>query len=144
MRYRCVPTQPGGIGAGAMRLYPAMFSTKERSNSMPQQDSCGDADEIQIRSSVPGTQRTWEGPGTFSMTDVDVRDQKVPGGSTLPLQILVSSGTNSGNNTGGQSLSLTPAPVHIPGLAALVKDGLMTLIGRLSAPAPITVQPPMC
>ena len=49
---------------------------------------------------MPGTQRTWEGTGTFSMTDVDVRDQRVPGGSTLPLQILVNSGTNSGNNTG--------------------------------------------
>jgi hypothetical protein len=34
------------------------------------------------------------------MTDVDVRDQSVPGGATLPLQILVNSGTNSLNNTG--------------------------------------------
>jgi hypothetical protein len=61
---------------------------------------CGDDDEIQIRSSVPGLQRTWEGTGTFSMVDVDVQDQRVPGGVTPPLQILVSSGTNSGNNTG--------------------------------------------
>ncbi len=62
--------------------------------------SCPDPDDIQIRSSEFGTQRTWEGTGTFSMTDVDVRDQRVPGGVTLPLQILVNSGTNSGNNTG--------------------------------------------
>jgi hypothetical protein len=34
------------------------------------------------------------------MTDVDVQDQKVPGPPILPLQILVNSGTNTGNNTG--------------------------------------------
>jgi len=61
---------------------------------------CGDADEIQIRSSVTGTQRTWQGTGTFSMTDVDVQDQRVAGSPTLPLQILVNSGTDSTNNTG--------------------------------------------
>jgi CSLREA domain-containing protein len=62
--------------------------------------SCPDDDEILIRSADSPTQHTWEGTGTFSMTDVDVQDQKVPGGATLPLQILVNSGTNSGNNTG--------------------------------------------
>jgi CSLREA domain-containing protein len=67
---------------------------------------CGGADSIQIRSSVSGTQRTWSSPapgtGTFSMTDVDVQDQKVPGGlGTFPVQIVVNSGTGSAaNNTG--------------------------------------------
>ncbi|HEY5838171.1 MAG TPA: cadherin-like domain-containing protein, partial [Pyrinomonadaceae bacterium] len=55
---------------------------------------CGQSDDILIRSSASGTQRTWKGTGTFSMTDVDVQDQKVPGGSTLPLAILVASGTD--------------------------------------------------
>lgn len=62
--------------------------------------SCNDADDILIRSSVNNTQRTWSGTGTFSMTDVDVKDQRVPGLPNPPLAILVNSGTNSTNNTG--------------------------------------------
>jgi hypothetical protein len=53
---------------------------------------CGDTDDILIRSSVNGTQRSWSGGGTFSMKDVDVKDQA---GTAL---IGVNSGTNSGNN----------------------------------------------
>src|SRR5205807_6350810 len=55
--------------------------------------------DIQIRSNNT-TQRTWSGSGTFSMTDVDVDYQKVPGAPTLPLQIIVNSGTDGGHNTG--------------------------------------------
>jgi len=68
---------------------------------------CGDApnnDDILIRSSDSGsptpTQRIWSGTGTFSMTDVNVKDQKVPGLPNPPLSILVNSGTNAGNNNG--------------------------------------------
>jgi CSLREA domain-containing protein len=71
--------------------------------------SCPDPDDIQIRSSEFGTQRTWEGTGTFSMTDVDVRDQKVPGGVALPLQILVNSGTGVAQNNTGWTFLNTPA-----------------------------------
>ncbi len=53
-------------------------------------------DGILIRSSVGGTQRNWQGSGTFNMTDVDVQDQTAIGGT--PANILVTSGTNSGNN----------------------------------------------
>jgi CSLREA domain-containing protein len=53
---------------------------------------CGDADSILIRSSVAGTQRAWSGAGTFTLTDVDVKDQA--GTAT----IAVRSGTDSGNN----------------------------------------------
>ncbi|PYS23626.1 MAG: hypothetical protein DMF72_08740 [Acidobacteria bacterium] len=70
---------------------------------------CGDTpnnDDILIRSSDSGnptpTRRTWSGTGTFSMTDVDVKDQKMPGGLTPPIFILVNSGADSGNNTGWQ------------------------------------------
>ncbi|MDD2943020.1 MAG: hypothetical protein PHC51_08660, partial [bacterium] len=56
----------------------------------------GDADDIQIRSTVPGTRRNWQGSGTFSMTDIDVQDQSVLGGT--PSNISVTNGTNSGNN----------------------------------------------
>jgi len=53
---------------------------------------CGTADSILIRSSVNGTQRSWSGTGTFSMNDVDVKDQA---GTAI---ITVFSGTNTGNN----------------------------------------------
>ncbi|MDD2942629.1 MAG: hypothetical protein PHC51_06650 [bacterium] len=56
----------------------------------------GDVDSIQIRSTIPGTQRNWQGAGTFTMVDVDASDQTAIGGS--PAFINVSSGTDSGNN----------------------------------------------
>jgi hypothetical protein len=56
--------------------------------------------DIQIRSDNT-TQRTWTGTGTFSFTDVDVDYQKVPGGLTLPLQILVNSGTDVNSTNAG-------------------------------------------
>ncbi len=56
----------------------------------------GSADDILIRSSVNGVQRNWQGAGTFSMTDVNVKDQTALGGT--PANITVSSGTNAGNN----------------------------------------------
>ena len=55
-------------------------------------NTCGDNDDILIRSSSSPTQQLWTGLGTFSMTDVDVKDQA---GTAL---IAVTSGTNSGNN----------------------------------------------
>lgn len=58
--------------------------------------TCGDADSILIRSSdsasITPTQRSWSGGGTFSLVDVDVKDQ---GGAAI---IAVHSGTNSGGN----------------------------------------------
>jgi CSLREA domain-containing protein len=72
---------------------------------------CGDSDDVLIRSSVPGTQRTWSGAGTFSMTDVDVQDQKVPGLLALPLQIIVNDGTGAAaNNTGWNFTSSCTGP----------------------------------
>ena len=62
--------------------------------------ACGQPDDILVRSSVTGIQRTWAGPGTFSMTDVNVRDQRVPGGLSLPTEIDVNSGTDATNNNG--------------------------------------------
>jgi CSLREA domain-containing protein len=68
-------------------------------------NGCPDADDILIRSSdisgvVGTTQRTWSGTGTFSMTDVDVDYQKVPGGLTLPLQIIANDSTDGTHNSG--------------------------------------------
>jgi Calx-beta domain/Right handed beta helix region/Domain of unknown function (DUF4214) len=53
---------------------------------------CPQSDDILIRSSVNGTQRAWSGLGTYSLTDVDVKDQA---GTAI---ISVRSGANSGNN----------------------------------------------
>ncbi|MEE8130721.1 MAG: hypothetical protein V3T48_10550, partial [Vicinamibacterales bacterium] len=56
------------------------------------EDNCGDPDVVLVRSSVAGTQRSWSGAGSFSMVDVDVKDQA---GSA---SITVEKGTDSGNN----------------------------------------------
>jgi len=63
--------------------------------------ACGDLDDIAITSSN-SSQRTWSGTGTFSMTDVAVDHQKVPGLLNPPLFVLVNSGKDNGNNTGWQ------------------------------------------
>jgi hypothetical protein len=71
--------------------------------------TCGDADTIAIRSSVPGVQRAWSGSGSFQLADVDVQSQA----GTAAIQVL--SGTNSGNvganwtfaNCGGVPLTFT-------------------------------------
>lgn len=57
----------------------------------------GDADSIQIRSTSNGTQRNWQGAGTFTMIDVDVEDQEATGGT--PATILAQNSTDTGNNT---------------------------------------------
>ena len=65
--------------------------------------ACGDADTILIRSSAAGAQRAWTGAGTFSLADVDVRDQ---GGTAA---IAVRSGTDSGNNSSNWTFTVCPA-----------------------------------
>ena len=57
----------------------------------------GDADAILLRSSSSPTQRTLSGSGTFTFTDIDIQDMAV---GVTPGNINVTSGTNSGNNTG--------------------------------------------
>jgi CSLREA domain-containing protein len=65
--------------------------------------ACGDADSILIRSSAAGAQRAWTGVGTFTLADVDVRDQ------TGTASIAVRSGTNSGNNGANWTFTVCPA-----------------------------------
>ncbi len=81
---------------------------------------CG-ADTISIRSSVAGTQRSWNGTGAFLMVDTDVKDQ-----AGTPM-ITVYSGTNSGNNGAnwvfnGSCLQPTAAHVSVSG-RVLTADG---------------------
>ena len=59
-------------------------------------DSSDNGDGITIVSSVDGTRRNWQGAGTFTMTDVQVKDQKCIGGT--PNRMAVTSGTDNGNN----------------------------------------------
>jgi CSLREA domain-containing protein len=65
--------------------------------------ACGDADAILIRSSVAGLKRAWTGGGSFSLSDVDVRDQ----GGSAPVSVL--SGTDSGNNGANWTFTVCPA-----------------------------------
>jgi uncharacterized repeat protein (TIGR01451 family)/CSLREA domain-containing protein len=58
------------------------------------------SDDIAITSSSNGVARTWSGTGTFSMTDVDVKDQTAGTGlPPVPSVIIVNSGTDSLGNT---------------------------------------------
>lgn len=58
----------------------------------------GQADQIQLRSTSPGTRRTWRttGTGRFVLVDVDIHDQEADGAS--PPTISAISSTDSGNN----------------------------------------------
>lgn len=55
--------------------------------------SCGDNDDVIIRSTQDGSARAWNGSGTFKIYDVDVKDQS----ASSPISVY--SSTNSGNNT---------------------------------------------
>jgi len=66
-------------------------------------------DFIQIRSSVALTQRTWSGAGTYTMQDVDVKDQIKSG-----TAIIASSSTDSGNNTNWTINTNCNAPTAVP------------------------------
>jgi CSLREA domain-containing protein len=65
--------------------------------------ACGDADSILLRSSAAGVQPSWSGAGTFSLADVDVRDQA----GTAPVAVL--SGSDSGNNGANWTFTVCPA-----------------------------------
>lgn len=83
-------------------------------------------DSILIRSSSSGTQRNWQGSGTFTMTDVDVRDQTVIGGT--PALISVSSGTDSGNNVNWFFGAGVLSSVNVePALLAVGAEGDVTV-----------------
>ena len=88
------------LGVGDLTLGAGGVSNSGTVNYNGGGTPCADADSILIRSSAAGTQRTWSGPGTFSFTDVDARDQKVPGGLNPPAAIIANSSTDSGNNAG--------------------------------------------
>ena len=69
--------------------------------------TCGQSDYVQIRSSSTGVQRLWSGAGTFTMQDVDVKDQA---GSAA---ITVYSGTNSLNNGANWTFSGAACPTTL-------------------------------
>jgi len=93
------------FGTGNLTLGSGGVSNAGTININGAGGSCGDAD-ILIRSSSAGTQRTWSGAGTFTITDADVQDQRTPV-APPPVAIFVTSGLNSGNNTGWVFLGCT-------------------------------------
>ena len=68
-------------------------------------------DEVLIRSSVTGTQRSWEGTGTFQLYDINVADQA--GSAILTAQGSTNSGNNGSNWTFSDSC---PASQQTPSL----------------------------
>lgn len=56
--------------------------------------NCGDSDTILIRSTVSQTARVWAGQGSFTLIDVDIKDQ-----SRNSMGISAQNSTDSGNNT---------------------------------------------
>jgi hypothetical protein len=100
------------LGTGDLTVGPGGVANAGTINFNGNGASCGDADDILIRSSLPGTQRTWSGAGTFSFADVDVQDQRTPV-VPPPVAIVVSSGTNSGNNTGWSFAGVCTAGTYV-------------------------------
>lgn len=82
--------------------------------------TCGAGNVITLRSSSPGTQRPWDGAGTYSMTNVDVKDQ---GGTSA---INVTGGFSTGNNASNWVFSSqcpTAASVTVSGRVLADLDG---------------------
>jgi peptidase C25-like protein len=97
------------LGTGDLTLGGDLTNNSGTVNFNGNGATCGDADDILIRSSVGGTQRSWSGSGTkvFDLVDVDVQDQA---GST---PIIVVSGTDSGNNGANWTFRASCAPTAI-------------------------------
>ena len=83
---------------------------------------CGGTDDILIRSSVAATQRAWSGTGTFTLKDVDVKDQ------AGTAAITAYNSTNTGNNGANWTFAAGCPP---PALDTDVR----TVYGTSTAPA---------
>lgn len=70
--------------------------------------TCGGADDILIRSSSTGVQRSWNGTGSFTLQDVDVRD--MAGSASITLY----SSTSTANNGANWTFSGAGCPVRPP------------------------------
>jgi len=78
---------------------------------------CPEADTILIRSSTPGSQRTWSGAGQFRLVDVDMQDMS----ASTPLTAY--SSRNTGNNTNWTFDSSCPLELDLSPLAANLYRG---------------------
>jgi hypothetical protein len=94
--------------------------------------ACGDTTKILLRSSVPGTQRAWSGGGTFSLVDVDVKDQA---GSA---SIAATGGVNSGNNGVNWNFPACAAPDVSVAVSpsSVAEDGATNLVYTFTRTAP--------
>ena len=78
--------------------------------------ACPETDNSLIRSTVPGTQRSWSGAGTFTLEDVDVQDQA---GSAA---ITALSSTDSLNNGANWTITSSCAIITTPTTTAVVSS----------------------
>lgn len=98
-----------GMGTGGSLILGVNVTNNGTVSLNSNGPSCGDADSIQLRSSVGGVQRTWSGSGKFVIADVDVRDQ---GGSAT---IVANSSTSiSGNGANWTFNNNCPPTVTAP------------------------------
>ena len=85
--------------------------------------SCGSATEIQILSTVNGTQRSWTGSGTFNLVDLNVKDQA--GTATLTAYGSTNSGNNGANWTINGGCVGAPTAVRLRDFrAAVYREGV--------------------
>jgi hypothetical protein len=139
------------LGTGDLTVGPGGVTNAGLINYNSNGNACGETKDILIQSSVSGSQRAWTGSGTFTLSDVDVKDQ---GGSAI---ITPRNGTNSGNNgvnwlfigCAGGSYTWTPVVTGDWQIAAnwtpvrtLPDPGDLLTINGTNTPSPIITNVP--
>ncbi len=99
------------VGAYALTIGPGGVSNAGTIALDGGAAGCGSADDSLIRSTVGETQRSWSGAGTFSLQDVDVRDQA--GSASIVALSSTSSGNNGANWTISAGCALAPSTTTV-------------------------------
>lgn len=87
---------------------------------------CGGGDNALIRSSSNGVQRSWNGAGTFTLYDIDVRD--MAGSATITLYSSTNTANNGANWTfSGAACPAIPPAVTIPSGIINFQSGIFNL-----------------
>ena len=90
-----------------------------------QKGSCTNTDSVLIRSSVAGTQRSWSGAGTFTLTDVDVKD--MAGSASITVYSSTNTGNNGANWTFNSGCVALPAAGNLPASKFTLPGGKFNL-----------------
>lgn len=87
---------------------------------------CGGGDNALIRSSSTGVQRSWNGAGTFTIYDADVRD--MAGAATITLYSSTNTANNGANWTfSGAACPAVPKALGLPSGKFNITSGKMNL-----------------